>query len=98
MKLEPPSVLDISVTLLPHHPIPGVYFLCLDDTVVYIGASKDVVRSVHAPEIDRGCWDRAYYVPSHKAEELKAALVRKYLPRFNPIPKDMMNHHALVSL
>lgn len=85
LKLEPPCVLEEDVTLLPVKRYSGIYFLCRGTQVIYIGASKDVVSSVHNPDVARDAWDRAYYrrVPASELRRVKREMVEKYLPIHN---------------
>ncbi len=71
--------------MLPVKVITGVYFLCDADSIVYIGASTNVIKTAYTPDIARPAWDRMYYIPAPETEmyKLRNALLQKYQPRFN---------------
>lgn len=74
--------------------ISGVYFLCRDGTVVYVGQSTDVYRRV----LDHRCsgikgFNSAYFwpVPRPDLDRIEGAFIRLLKPRFNGNPGPATN-------
>jgi hypothetical protein len=74
---------------------PGVYFLCLDDEVVYVGQSVNVPTRVMTHVIESRhpagkTFDHAriFYLPTPESELLRveAEFIRRLQPRYNTAP------------
>ncbi len=65
---------------------PGIYFLCKDGKIVYIGQTANVARRItdHLSQIDKE-FDTVFYIscPLIKLRELESALLRYYKPPLN---------------
>jgi hypothetical protein len=65
---------------------PGVYFLCKDQEIVYIGQGINVSLRVinHLNEAVKE-FDSAYFIPCYKEHltNFESALIRKYKPKYN---------------
>lgn len=65
---------------------PGVYFLCHEGEIVYIGQSINVASRIatHASERIK-TFDAVYYIPCHANKLLifEAALIRHFRPKYN---------------
>lgn len=83
----PPSLQSLAGKLRLHHDMDGfsgVYFLCCQDEVVYIGQSTNIPARIGQHRGDK-TFDRAYWmpVPAHRLDEVEGAMIRHYRPRLN---------------
>ena len=94
---EPPDVTKMprelmaikNIEQLPVYPVgmqPGIYFLCLDDKIMYIGQSTNVNSRI-AAHIGEGkkSFNSAYFIPYPKSllDALECILIDKYKPELN---------------
>lgn len=102
LQAPPPSISSISgLASIGSVDIPGVYFLCLGDRVVYIGQSIGPYSRIgHHARDRRKDFDRAYLlpVPRELLDEVEAAFIRALKPDLNtkaPVgPKNDAKHLA----
>jgi len=68
--------------------VSGVYFLCKDDDVVYVGKSVDVAARVRSHRSDKQ-FDRAFAVPveEDRLDEVELAYINALQPPLNVIGK-----------
>jgi excinuclease UvrABC nuclease subunit len=62
----------------------GVYFLCYEDSVVYVGQSRRTAARIQ--EHTEKDWSEAYFLPCEletRRKELEAAFIRKLTPQYN---------------
>lgn len=64
---------------------PCVYFLCLDDEVVYVGQSVQLVSRVQSHRGDGKKFDRVVYLPTPEArlDDVEKAFIVALRPRLN---------------
>lgn len=65
--------------------ISGVYFLCKDRCVVYVGQSVDVFTRISTHASNGMLFDAAFYKPVHEMGLLEEELlcIKKYRPKYN---------------
>lgn len=68
----------------PHIKNRGVYFLCFDGTVVYIGSSSNVWARIgkHMHE-QKKKWDEWFYVQCENYLEVESQLIKAMHPKYN---------------
>ena len=64
--------------------VPGIYFLCKSDEVVYVGQSVNPLARIGQHIRDKD-FDRAYFIPcpASALDEVEAGFIRKLKPRLN---------------
>lgn len=84
----PISIMDLAGLVYKVSPegCPGIYFLCLDRRVVYVGQSKNIYKRVSDHQTKgRYVFDRAYAlpVPVRLLNETEGAFIRVLRPPYN---------------
>lgn len=70
---------------LTHRMVPGVYFLCRDKRIVYIGQSGNVAARLSWHVSAGKLFDSAYFIacPLENLNAMETALIKKYKPELN---------------
>jgi len=75
---------------------PGVYFLCKNGEIVYIGQAINVAARI-TTHITEGLkdFDQIYYISCqrHRLNDLEMALIRMYKPKYNKVGTGKMTDH-----
>tara|TARA_Y100000593_G_scaffold18029_1_gene36095 strand:- start:188 stop:802 length:615 start_codon:yes stop_codon:yes gene_type:complete len=77
-------LVPLPIRSLPHAKFPGVYFLCHEGEVVYVGQSKEVSGRVGAHMGDKE-FDFAFcvHVPRSDLDYVEGELIRRLQPKYN---------------
>lgn len=65
---------------------PGIYFLCKDNKIMYVGQSTSIVSRIatHIKENTKQ-FDRIFFIvcPAHKLDEIETELIKRFYPPLN---------------
>jgi hypothetical protein len=80
----PPPIGGVGGLVVGSMTCPGVYFLCLEIEVIYIGQSQNVYMRVFQHRLDKS-FDRWYWLPVPLAElnEVEERFIRAIRPKLN---------------
>jgi hypothetical protein len=73
--------IDELVEIPSMHP-PGVYFLCQENQVVYVGQSKNPSARIAQHLVDKQ-FNRVFMIPTNNLDEVESAYIKKFKPKYN---------------
>lgn len=81
---EPPSVIKDIATLVqvPAGYPPGVYFLCQDKDIVYVGQSINLGARL-AQHVQDKVFDKVYFLPTEDYDQVEADYIKMLKPKYN---------------
>jgi hypothetical protein len=84
VKDEPPSVIKDIATLVqvPAGYPPGVYFLCQDNDIVYVGQSINLGARL-AQHVQDKVFDKVYFLPTEDYNQVEADYIKILKPKYN---------------
>lgn len=77
--------------LHPGEPYCGIYFLILDDEIVYVGQSRDIKSRISQHSKTDKFWDKFFYILCERDQlnKLESHYINQFKPKYNiAIPKE----------